>query len=264
MKINIKNKKIAGVGCALVLLLIGTNFPRRSGPVQKNTNTLTMGIAAGYAPFISINAQGEYEGFDIDVARAVATTLGKKLVLKDLGSMTPLLLSLDQGSVDAVMWALSITQARLKKFTMIRYQGEDTLSYPLLFWKEIPANIKTLADMNGMTVCTEPASSQSAVLAKYPAITQLTTERIDDALLQLQYGKATAALVEPAIGKKFKAAYPEIQILDVMLAPEDQVKGMGIALKKENRALAQEIEQAVALLQKNNTIEQCEKKWGIA
>ncbi len=258
------NKKLLFLCGTLIVTTLGVLAYRNSISEKTNANTLTIGIAAGYAPFISINAQGEYEGFDIDVAQAVATTLGKKLILKDLGSMTPLLMALDQGSVDAVMWALSITQARLKKFTMIRYQGKDTLSYPLLFWKEIPTNIKTLNDMNGITICIEPASSQSAVLAKYPAIRQLTTERIDDALLHLQYGKVNAAFVEPAIGKKFKTACPEIQILDVMLAPEDQVKGMGIALKKENSALTKEIEETITLLQKNKTIEKFEQKWGIA
>ena len=262
MKNYIQNKKLL-LGCAFIIATLGALTYRTTSSEPTDANTLTIGIAAGYAPFISINAQGEYEGFDIDVAKAVANALGKKLVFKDLGSMTPLLLSLNQGSIDAAMWALSITQDRLKKFTMIHYQGEDTLSYPLLFWKEIPTQVTTLADMNGMVICVEPTSSQSAVLAKYPDIIQLTTERIDEALLQLQYGKATAALVEPAIGKKFKAAYPEIQMLNVMLAPEDQVKGMGIALQKNNKLLAQALEQAITQLKENGTIASLEQKWGL-
>jgi ABC-type amino acid transport substrate-binding protein len=248
---------------ALVVIALGTLSYRPIISEPTDANTLTIGIAAGYAPFISINAQGEYEGFDIDVAKAIADTLGKKLVLKDLGSMTPLLMALDQGSVDAIMWALSITHDRLKKFAMIHYQGENTVSYPLLFWKQIPSSISSLADMNGMVICVEPASSQGAVLANFPAINQLTTERIDDALLHLQYGKATAALVEPALGKKFKAAYPEIQILDVILSPEDQVKGMGIALQKHNLSLKKELEQAIDQLKENGTISSLEKKWGL-
>ncbi len=94
--------------------------------------------------------------------------------------------------------------------------------------------------MRGMTVCVEPASSQDAVLSNYSFIDKKSTEKIDDALLNIRYGKADAAFVEPAIAKKFKQKYPEIQILDVALAPEDQVQGVGIALKKDNSSLIDE------------------------
>src|SRR3989339_1637569 len=114
--------------------------------VPRDESELIVGIAAGYAPFVSINAQGQYEGFDIDIAHALADQMGKKLVLKDLGSMTSLFMALDQGKIDLIAWGLSITQERLEKVAMIHYQGAVTDSYPLIFWKEIPTGIITLDD----------------------------------------------------------------------------------------------------------------------
>lgn len=231
---------------------------------QRNSNTIIMGIAAGYAPFISINEKGEYEGFDIDVAKAIAQKMGKTLELKDLGSMAPLFMALEQRSIDAIIWGLSITQDRLKKVAMVRYQGETTTSYPLIFWQQIPAKIKSIEDMQGTTVCVEPTSSQDAVLSKYSFIKKLPTEKIDDALLNIQYGKAQAAFVEPAIAQKFKNKYREIQILDVPLASEDQVQGVGIAIKKENADLIVQIQQAVSALLSDGTIAQYQTKWSIS
>lgn len=49
-------------------------------------NDLIVGTTSGYAPYVSINAEGEYEGFDIDVAKALADKLGRKLVIKDFGT----------------------------------------------------------------------------------------------------------------------------------------------------------------------------------
>ncbi|MFA6066370.1 MAG: transporter substrate-binding domain-containing protein [Candidatus Babeliaceae bacterium] len=244
------------IGCGMYLF-----FTRVSQPNPKNI--LTIGVASGYAPFISINTHNEYEGFDIDVAHALAQKMGKKLELLDLGSMTALFMALNQGSIDAIMWGLSITQERLKRVAMVRYQGELVTSYPLLFWGAIPGAIKSIEDMKGLTVCVEPGSSQEAVLAKY-YINVLPTERIDDALLNIQYGKAAAAFVEPAIAKKFKNKYPEIVTLDVPLAPEDQVEGIGIAILPENKDVINQVERAIVALQQDGTLKKYEEKWGIA
>lgn len=222
-----------------------------------------VGTAAGYAPFVSINPQGDYEGFDIDVATAIAQQMGKKLVIKDLGSMTSLFTALQQGSIDAIIWGLSITQARLKKVSMIHYQGEATASYPLIFWQKIPAGIQSIADMKDKTVCVEPTSAQDAALTNYPFITKLPTEKVDDALLHIQYGKADAAFVEPAIAKKFKNKYPEIQILQVPLALEDQVQGIGIVIQPTNSELIIQLQEAVDALRKHGIIQQLEQKWDI-
>jgi ABC-type amino acid transport substrate-binding protein len=250
---------IAGCLAAAALIIalrIGAIRSQRS-----SDSTFIVGTAAGYAPFVSVNEKGDYEGFDIDVANTLAKAMGKKLVLRDLGSMTSLFMALDQGSIDAIIWGLSIVEDRLKKVAMIRYQGETVTSYPLIFWKKIPEGIKSINDMKGMTVCVEPTSHQDMVLSKYSSIEKKLIEKVDDGLLNIQYGKADAAFVEPAIANKFKKKYPEMVMLDVQLGPEDQVRGMGIAVKKENTGLIKQIEQGVEQLKSNGTLETLEKKW---
>lgn len=247
---------------ALLMMSIAIYFFVQKLPVQDNS-TFIVGTAAGYAPFVSVNPSGEYEGFDIDVAKAVANKLNKKLVIKDLGSMTSLFMALDQGMIDAIIWGISITQDRLAKVAMIHYQGSTVTSYPLLFWKTVPADIQSLTDMHGITVCIEPGSSQDGVLSQYPQIRTLQVDKIDDALLQLQYGKADAVFVEPAIAQKFKNKYPEIQSIDMPLASADQVHGVGIVVKKNKETLIAELQQAVATLKSTGIIEQFAQTWDI-
>ncbi len=256
-------KKIV-LGMIVPVIILASFIIIKYSGSPPNANRFVVGIAANYAPFISINECGDYEGFDIDVANSLAEKLGKKLALKDLGSMAPLFMSLQQGSVDAIMWGISITQDRLKKVAFVRYQGQTTTSYPLIFWGSIPEGITSITDMKGLTVCVEPASSQEPVLDSYPFIIKRQTERVDDALLNVQYGKADAALVEPAIALKFKKRFPEIQTLEVPLAQKDQVQGVGIALKKENCALRKEIQQAIDELKREGIIQAYEKKWNIS
>ncbi len=232
---------------------------------DKPQDLLVIGIAADYAPYLSINHNGEYEGFDIDVAYALAGAMGKELVLKDLGSMPSLFMALDQGFVDALLWGISITKDRTEKVDFVPYHGNTTTSFPLMFWETIPANVRSLADMNGGRVCVEPASAQSGVLAKYEDIlTIIPTDRVDDAFLAIQQGKADAALVDPAIAKKFKVHYPEIQILEIPLGEEDQVFGMGIPIKKNNNDLKEAISSAIDQLKSSGVIKQLEEKWDVA
>ena len=115
--------------------------------------------------------------------------------------------------------------------------------------------------MNGMTVCIEPTSAQEKVLDDVPGIIKKPVDKIDDALLNIQYGKADAALVEPAIARKFQRAYPAIKTLNVELTPKNQVYGIGIALKKENKTLINDIQQAIDRMTETNFIKQCEAKW---
>ena len=178
--------------------------------------------------------------------------------------MTSLFVALNQGTIDAIIWGLEITQDRLKKIAMVNYQGETLTSYPLIFWEKIPAGITSINDMRGMTVCVEPTSSQDTILSKYTFITKKPTEKVDDALLAIQYGKADAAFVEPAIAKKFKNSYPCIQILNVDLDPQDQVQGFGIAIQQKNNYLTAQVQKAVDSLKKDGIIKKYEKKWGIS
>jgi arginine transport system substrate-binding protein len=247
-----------GISVLMLLLFFGL------GSRQKHDgNNIVFGIATGYAPFISINQNGECEGFDIDVAYEIGKQLNKKTEFQDLGSTTSLFVALQEGMIDAIIWGLSITKERQKKVKMIQYQGETVTAYPLLFWEKIPDNIKSISDMAGMTICVEAHSSQEAVLDRYPGIMKKSVEKVDDALLNIQYKKADAAFVEPAIAQKFKKKFPELILLDVPLVAEDQVHGIGIAVLYRNEELTEKIERAIAAMKRSGIIETLEKKWGI-
>jgi arginine transport system substrate-binding protein len=117
--------------------------------------------------------------------------------------------------------------------------------------------------MQGMNVCVEPGSAQESVLATYPFINMLYTERIDDALLYIQTGKADAVLVEPAVAKKFKRRFDTIVSLDLPLAADQQVDGIGIAVKKNNIALIEELTQTITKLKADGIITTAAQTWGL-
>src|ERR1700688_234699 len=79
---------------------------------KKEENQLVVGMMRGWAPFMTINGAGEYEGFDVDVAQEIAKRMDKELIVQDLGSLASCFVALDQKRVDVIMSGLDITEKR--------------------------------------------------------------------------------------------------------------------------------------------------------
>lgn len=226
--------------------------------------SLTVGMTSGYAPFVSLNEKGDYEGFDIDLAQELSKRLGRKLVLKDLGSMPSLMLGLKQGQIDALIWAVSITEERKKNMEMIYYQGEQVAEMPLVFWNEIPGGIETWEDLKGKPVCVEAGSYQESVLKKIEGIQLKYLDKAADAVLELKYGKSLATCLDASLLLKLQRQFPKLKIKMIPLPPEERSLGNGICIASSNRELAAQVEAAVEAMREEGKIAEFEKKWGLS
>ncbi len=232
---------------------------------NENENPLVVGTTSGYAPFVSLNEKGEYEGFDIDLANALAAKLKRPLWIRDFGSMPGLMLALKQGKADALIWAISITEERKKSLDMIYYQGEKVSDISLIFWKTAPQGIKDFAGLpRDRIISVEAGSYQESVLNKVPKLDLNRIDRVSDAILALKYGKSWAAALDESLFPKLKAQHPELQKIKLPLPPEDVSQGNGICVNRSNRELSSQIEKAVEELRADGTLERLEKKWGLA
>jgi len=234
-------------------------------------NQLIIGTASGYAPFVSINQRGEYEGFDIDVVKELAQRMNKELVIKDCGSMVPLMLSLQNGSVDLLIWALEINQSRLREMDMVQYQGDGVTTYSLLFWNNIPAGIQSFDDVkvramnnNGVVICCEPGSTQEKFLDQFSCVVKKPMEKVVDMVLDIKYGKSYAALVESALMKNLTDKNPELKALAVPLNEQWRSYGNGICIKKGNAILLKQVKSAIDGMKADGTLRRLEDKWQLS
>jgi ABC-type amino acid transport substrate-binding protein len=225
--------------------------------------TLVVGTTSGYAPYVSLNASGQYEGFDIEFAEELGKKLGKRVVLKDCGSMPALLIALQQKKVDALIWAISITPEREKKMDMIYYQGEQVTKMPLLFWKKVPEKVLELTDLQGYVISVEASSFQENVLKNVAGVKLKQVEKILDGVMEIRYGKSQAVMADPSIVPELVKKHPEIQVVQIPLPPGDCSSGNGICINRDNPELAEKIRQAVQELCQEGQIQKLEKKWGL-
>ncbi len=227
---------------------------------------LVIGTTSGYAPYVSLNTQGEYEGFDIDFARLLAEKLNRELEIKDLGSMPSLLIGLKQKKVDALIWAVSITEERLKQIDMVYYQGEKITTMPLLFWGQIPDAIKSPQEFIGdakKIICVESGSYQEQVMQSYPGLALKNVDKITDALLEIKFKKSLAVAIDNSLVASVQQKNPEVQALYFPLPEGKQSLGNGICINKENKELTAQIQKAVEELTVEGKISELEKKWNL-
>lgn len=249
--------------CLWIFLALGTfGFA-----ASTKDGTFVVGTTSGYAPYVSLNEKGEYEGFDIDVAHLVAARLGKKLVLQDLGSMPSLLMALQKKKIDSVIWAVSITEERQKEMSMIYYQGEKVTEVPFVFWKEIPKNIHAISDFakeSNRIICVETGSYQDTILQQYPELKVRNLDKILDGIMELRYGKCFATLLDYSLLNRLQEQYPELKVLYLPLPSQQQSLGYGICVAKSNPDLATRIDKVIADLRAEGELAKLEKKWKLA
>lgn len=222
---------------------------------------LIVGTTSGYAPYVSLNEKGEYEGFDIDFANELAQKLGRKLVIKDLGSMPSLMLALEQSKIDLIVWAVSITEEREKKFNMIYYQGKKVTEIPVIFAKELPEKIKNLEDLAPYRLVVEGGSFQEGILRSYPKISFQQIDSVTDALLAVRYGKSEGALVDPSLINELTNRFSDIKVRYFPLKKENYSLGNGVCINKKEEALTLAVKNAIEELEKEGKIALLEKKW---
>ncbi|MFL6560541.1 MAG: transporter substrate-binding domain-containing protein, partial [Bacillus sp. (in: firmicutes)] len=103
-----------------------SNKDGANGEKTADQKVLTMATSADFAPFESRDPSGKVEGFDIDLANAIAKELGYKLDIKDM-KFDGLIGALQAKRVDMVLAGMSATEKRKKNVdfsTAYNHSGE--------------------------------------------------------------------------------------------------------------------------------------------
>ncbi|MHC4958284.1 MAG: transporter substrate-binding domain-containing protein [Planctomycetota bacterium] len=100
--------------CALVLLGACAEKDTRSTlDIVLERGELIIGTEPEFPPFESKNAQGEFVGFDMDMARELAKDLGVRLRIDEM-AFTSLPTALENGKVDLIISGMTIRPERAK------------------------------------------------------------------------------------------------------------------------------------------------------
>ncbi len=212
-----------------------------------------VGSECTYPPFNFRDAKGELQGFDIDVAREIGKRLNVNLVFvcQQWDGMIPALLA---GKFDLIVASMSITDERKKSIdfsvpyrsSTARFVGAKTLNVQPIGADGKP-DPKALA---GKTVGLQRSSTYEQFMTKeFPGVKLAQYDTVDNLLLDLQSGRIDLAFAGPIKldgdflqkprGERFHFVGPEINNI-ALFGP-----GVGVALRKEDSALRDQIDAAL-------------------
>lgn len=157
-----------------------------AGVLQRDT--LRVADCLSFAPFGFTNESGDPEGYDIDIANAMAEELGVGLEVIDTTSANRIP-NLQTGKVDVVICNFTRTGERAKE---IEFTDPYVVATQSLLVK-VDSGIKSVADMNGRTVATVKGSTNGdAVTNANPATKVQEFDSASAAILAVGQGQADA------------------------------------------------------------------------
>lgn len=234
------------------------------GAVSADTpNTpIRFAMEATYAPFEYMNEQGEIEGFDIDIAKALCQRIPAECTFSNqpFSSLIP---ALKVGKFDALISAVSITDERAKQVDFSHSYYSETASYvgPV----EHTFNL-TPEGLKGMVIGTQAGTSMEQYLrSTYKGnISVKTYASIIEAFLDLKAGRLDLVLADSPIAQSWldqKSAAGYQIIGKPVDDPTFFGQGFAIAVRKGNFSLLTQINKALASIKSDGTYQKITSKY---
>ena len=251
-----KNKVIA----ALLVTAMAAGMLTGCGS-KGGDNTFTVGFDAEYPPYGYMDDNGEYTGFDLELAEKVCEmegwTLEKKPIDWDSKDM-----ELESGAIDCI-W---------NGFTVDGREDDYTWSQPYVDNSQVivvaeDSGISTLEDLAGKTVGVQAASAALTLLQEDQAKLAETFAGLQEfadynsAFVELQAGSVDAVAMDVGVANyQIKARGEGYTILPEVLNSEKYAVGF----KKGNTKLCETVDADLTKLAEDGTIEELAEKYDIA
>ena len=230
-----------------------------------DSKTLTVGFDAQYPPFGYKDDNGEYVGFDLDLAQEVCDNLGWELVKKPI-NWDSKDMELNSGSIDCI-W---------NGFTMNGREDDYTFSVPYVDNSQVivvaeDSGIEKLTDLAGKTVGVQAASAaldllkseeeggQKELADTFGALNEFAD--YNTAFTELQAGALDALAIDVGVAKyQLNSRGEGFKILDETLNTEQYA----IGFKKDNDELCDIVNADLQKLADDGTVEKLAEKYEIA
>ena len=225
-----------------------------------NGKTFTVGFDASFPPY-GYQENGEYVGFDQDLAQEVCDRNGWELVKTPI-DWDAKNIELNGGSIDCI-WNGFTMNGREDDYTWTPAYINNTQ----VFAVNKNSGIKKAADLAGKNVLVQADSSALAALQdeentdikaladSFGSLTQVPD--YESALMELEAGSADAVAMDEGVALTKQAQNDNIVILDDVISQEQY----GIAFKKGNDELRDQVWSTLLEMEKDGTVDKIAAKY---
>lgn len=229
------------------------------GGKEEEGKTFTVGFDAEFPPYGYADENGEYTGFDLEMAQAVCDLEGWELVKQPI-DWDAKDMELSSGAIDCI-W---------NGFTMDGREDDYTWSDPYIDNSQVyvvaaDSGISTPSDLAGKVVGVQKDSSalaaleseeNAALLASFGELTQYAD--YNTAFMDLEQGAVDAIAMDVIVaGYQIKQRNADFVILDESLSEEEY----GVGFKKGNEELRDKVQGALEEMAADGTLKRISEEW---
>lgn len=219
--------------------------------------TLIVGFDQDFPPMGFVGDNGEYTGFDLDLAKEVASRLGLEYKAQPI-AWDSKDMELESGNIDCI-W---------NGFTITGREDDYTWTTPYMANKQVfvvanDSDIKSQADLAGKVVEVQADSSAEAALKENQDLANtfgqlLTTPDYNTAFMDLEQGAVDAVAMDVIVaGYQIKQRNADFKILDDSISEEEY----GIGFKKGNTELRDKVQGALEEMAADGTLAKISDEW---
>lgn len=235
----------------------GEETKQADGEDKASEGTFTVGFDQDFPPMGFVGEDGEYTGFDLELAQETAKRMGLTYVAQPI-AWDAKNMELESGNIDCI-W---------NGFTMTGREDEYTWSEPYMENSQVvvvmeDSGIETLADLAGKIVEVQADSSAEAALKEMTDLTSTfgtlqTTPDYNTAFMDLEMGSVDAIAMDVIVaGYQMQEREGNFKILDETLASEEYA----IGFKKGNTELCGKVQKTLEEMAEDGTMAEISKKW---
>ena len=254
-------KKITA--CLLLLTMTVGMLTGCSGTKSDKGRTFTLGFDASFPPYGYQDENGNYVGFDLDLAKEVCDRRGWTLKLQpiDWDSKD---MELDSGAIDCIWNGFTMSDDRKDKYTW----SDPYVDNSQVVVVKTDSGIKALTDLAGKTVAVQADSSALEALqsddhkdltASFKELLQVP--EYNTAFLDLDSGAADAVALDVGVANYqiSSRGQDKYAVLDETLVSEVYA----IGFKLGNTELCDEVQETLDEMKKDGKFEEIAKTWDL-
>lgn len=252
-------KKVLLFGLALCLLVMVKSGSWIGAAEERK---LIIGFDDSFAPFGFRNEKGEYVGFDIDLAELVLEKSGYEYEFQPIDWATKET-ELNSGNIDLIWNGYTVTEERKK---VVDFSDAYINNRQIILVKQ-DSSIQTKKDLEGKVVATQAESSSLDSINKDTHLVQsldggaaVTYSSFVEVFAELDNGRADAIVVDERLATYFlrqSEKENQYRILKENLGEE----AYAIGFRKEDKALREAVNEALAEVVEQGKLKEIEAKW---
>lgn len=219
--------------------------------------TLIVGFDQDFPPMGFIGDDGEFTGFDLELAQEVAKRLGLEYKPQPI-AWDSKDMELEAGNIDCIWNGFTMT-GREENYAWT----EPYMANTQVFVVAKDSGIASQADLAGKVVECQVDSSAEAALKEAPDLTAtfaqlLTTADYNSAFMDLEQGAVDAIAMDVIVaGYQIQQRNADFVILDDSLSAEEY----GVGFKKDNTQLRDKVQTTLEEMAADGTLKSISEKW---